>query len=132
MKYFHRITKQKTASVLSATVSLFLISVTVAYAGPGDNVIPNPLPRIASLPCLIKAILGVVVKVGMPVIAVLFVWTGFKFLSAQGDEKKLTEAKSSFLWTVVGAAVLLGSWALASAIASTISAIGGAQGQTSC
>lgn len=91
---------------------------------PAFATISNPLPAIDSLPELVKTILSIVVKVGLPLIAVLFVWTGFKFLTAQGNDQKLTEAKSSFTWTVVGAAVLLGAWVLATLINATIAAVG--------
>ena len=46
-------------------------------------------------------------------------------MTAQGNETKLEKAKTTFLWTVIGAAVLLGSWAIAQVIQTTINQLRG-------
>lgn len=80
-----------------------------------DN--PTPYNTIMEL---LRAVLDAIVRIMMPVIAVMFVVTGFMFVTAGGDEKKLETAKQMFFGTVVGAAIILGAWALATAIAGTI------------
>lgn len=86
----------------------------------------NPLGcGITSLPQFIKGILTIIVKVGIPIATIFIIWSGFLFLTAQGDEAQLTKAKKSFLWACIGTAVLLGSWLLATAINATIQSIGG-------
>lgn len=69
---------------------------------------------------LLRAVLNAIVRIMMPVIAIMFIVTGFMFVTAGGDEKKLETAKKMFFGTVIGAAIILGAWALATAIAGTI------------
>lgn len=86
----------------------------------------NPLGcGITSLPQFIKGVLTIIVKVGIPVATLFIIWSGFLFLTAQGNEAKLTKAKHSFVWACIGTAVLLGAWLLATAINATIQSIGG-------
>lgn len=70
---------------------------------------------------------GIITNILMPVggiLAVLaFIYSGFLFVSAQGNEAKLKTAKQALLYTAVGTAVLLGSWALANLIENTIKQI---------
>lgn len=90
----------------------------------------NPLGcGITSLPQFIKGILTIIVKVGIPVATIFIIWSGFLFLTAQGDETKLTKAKHSFVWACIGTAVLLGAWTLSIAIEGTINDISGGAGK---
>lgn len=69
---------------------------------------------------LLHAVLDAIVRILMPVIAIMFIVSGFLFVTAGGDTKKLDNAKQTFFGTVIGAAIVLGAWALATAIAGTI------------
>ncbi len=79
----------------------------------------NPLGDIDLRTFLVK-ILNSLIYILFPIIVLMIVYTGFLFVSAQGNESKLTEARRSLLWTVVGALVVLGSVALALAIEATV------------
>ena len=46
-------------------------------------------------------------------------------ITAQGNPQKLSTAKTSFLFTTIGAAVVLGAWVLAQMISDTINTIRG-------
>jgi hypothetical protein len=114
--------RQKLGQIIFATILVFaplaLFAAVVQY--------DNPLGcGLTSLPQFIKAVLTIVVKVGIPVATLFIIWSGFLFLTAQGDETQLTKAKHSFVWACIGTAVLLGSWLLATAINGTIQSIGG-------
>ena len=65
-------------------------------------------------------ILGIVIQVGIPVAVIMIVYTGFLFVTAGGNSEKLDTAKKAFLWTVIGAGVLLGAKAISFAIQGTI------------
>lgn len=71
----------------------------------------------------IKTLLEGVLKLGMPVIALALIYSGFLFVSAQGNPEALSKAKDSFMYTLIGAAVLLGSWGIAQLIASTVQSL---------
>lgn len=95
--------------------SAVLPSVVWALIEPLEN--PTKVPTLYDF---IKEVLTIVVKIGIPVATVFIIWSGFLFLTAQGDEAQLTKAKHSFVWACVGTAVLLGAWLLATAIKGTI------------
>lgn len=103
---------------LYAIISVFsFVLPTVAWTA--TTKLDNPAAA-ATLEEFIHGVLTVVVKVGIPVATVFLIWSGFLFLTAQGDEKQLTKAKHAFVWACVGTAVLLGAWLLATAIKKTI------------
>jgi len=86
--------------------------------------INNPLsPKIDNIPKLIAAILDIVLIVGVPIVALAIIYTGFLFVTAQGNEKKLATAKTAILFTLLGAVLLLGSWVIANAIGTTVDQI---------
>ena len=97
--------------------------VTALATGDGSGctggTIKNPL-NICSIPELINLILGLVIDIGLPVVALAIIYVGFLFVSARGNESKLSEAKTAFLWTVVGAAIVLGAFVISNVIKVTI------------
>jgi hypothetical protein len=72
---------------------------------------------------LIKTLLEGVLKIGIPVVALAIIYSGFLFVSARGNSEKLGEAKKALTYTLVGAAILLGSWAIAELISNTVLAL---------
>ena len=86
--------------------------------------IKNPLsPNINDIPSFIKAILQIVLTVGVPIVTLAIIYSGFLFVSAQGNAEKLQKAKDTLLFTLIGAALLLGSWVIANAIKGTVDEI---------
>lgn len=94
----------------------------VGGSSGGDTTLENPL-QVNSLWDFIEAVLGWVVKIGAVLVGVFFVISGFKFVAAQGNEEKLSEAKRGFVYTIIGAVLLLGAWTLATIISSTVAEI---------
>ncbi|MEK7471412.1 MAG: hypothetical protein AAB623_02065 [Patescibacteria group bacterium] len=79
--------------------------------------------RYADVPALIKTILEGVIKIGMPVVALAIIYCGFLFVKAQGKPEEIKKAKDALLYTLIGAAILLGSWAIAKMISATVLAL---------
>ncbi len=107
------------------TALLFAVSLPAKIFAQGKQTtlsfsIKNPI-KANNLTNFIHDILNIFLEIGIPVITLFIIYTGFLFVSAQGNEEKLKTAKASLLWTLVGAALLLGSWVLAQAIQGTIS-----------
>lgn len=88
----------------------------------GSGKICNPI-NADSIPELIRIILEGVIKIGIPIIALAIIYCGFLFVSAQGKPEAITKAKSALLYTLVGSAILLGSWAIAKLISETVLAL---------
>jgi hypothetical protein len=82
--------------------------------------IVNPIPAVTSIPGLIHRILEGILKIGIPFLALAIIYSGFLFITARGNSEKLEKAKDSLLYTIIGGAILLGSWAIAQMIESTI------------
>lgn len=91
-------------------------------ATTGDSTICSS--PIESVTDFIERILNIVVMIGMPIVVLALIWSGFLYVKAQGNSDKIGEAHKTLLWTVVGAGLLMGSWAIARAIKQTVVDIG--------
>lgn len=89
-----------------------------ALPGSGEKIV-NPISS-SSITELIRKVLEGAIKIGMPVIVLAIIYSGFLFVSAQGNTEKLNTAKRSLMYTLIGAAILLGSWAIAQLITDTV------------
>ena len=110
------------------TILFFFLLPAMSFAD-GTNTSPNDVKTIvnpihaSTINGFIKDVLVGVIKIGMPVIALALIYSGFLFVSARGNSEKLNTAKQALLYTVIGAAILLGSWALAQLISDTVLAL---------
>jgi len=83
----------------------------------------NPLGTTSTLPALIQKILEGMLKIGIPIVALAIIYCGFLFVFARGNSEKITHAKDALLYTMIGAAILLGAWAIAQMISATVLAL---------
>lgn len=109
--------------MFAALVSLFP-DVVLAVQPSAPNVIQNPLSGISTVSQFVEAILKGILAIGMPVAVFFIVLSGFRFIAAQGNQEKLSDAKNNFMWTIIGVAIFIGAWTLATLIASTLKQIG--------
>ena len=109
------------AQMLSSTGS------TTATGSPVSNIkigITNPLGAgITDIPSFITAILNIVLVVGVPIVTLAIIYCGFLFVKAQGNPAELEKAKKTLVYTLIGAALLLGSFVIAQAIQGTVEEI---------
>ena len=82
--------------------------------------IKNPIAGVEDIPSFIEAILSFVLIVGVPLVTLAIIYSGFLFVTAQGNSEKLTQAKKALLYTLIGATLLLGSYVIAHAIKGTV------------
>ena len=87
--------------------------------GNNYTTITNPI-NVNSIEDFVKKLLEGIIKIGIPIIAIAIIYSGFLFVAAGGKPGKIEEAKSAFVYTLIGAAILLGSWALAQLITDTV------------
>ena len=84
----------------------------------------NPLgPNTNTIDQLIGIVLEKAIIIGIPIIALAVIYSGFLFVAARGNSERLTKAKDTLLYTLIGAAILLGSWAIAQMIQATVTAL---------
>lgn len=83
---------------------------------PGINLtIQDILQIITGLACWIS-------RVALVFIVIAIVYYGVKFMTAQGDPTKLTDARKSFLWGLVGILVILGTYTIIATVANALGA----------
>jgi len=83
---------------------------TPQTAGPATQM-PN-FSGIQSVQDLFTKIVAFLMPLAMIFASLMIVWSGFLFVTAQGDPAKITKAKQNFIWTVTGVAVVLASGAI--------------------
>ncbi len=108
----------------------FLVSVLIGVATPGIILgqvqgnepliqIENPI-SVSTIQEFVAKVLDIVVTISTPFLVVMFIYSGFLFVWARGKDTELKKAKDVFFYTVIGAALVLGAFILATAIDATI------------
>lgn len=83
----------------------------------------NPI-KFKNLTAFLLEIVNVAIQYGALLIVFFIVFAGFKFVAAQGNSEKVSEARKMLGWIVVGAFVLLGVYVIKAAICGTIEQLG--------
>ena len=93
-----------------------------ADLGGDPSTLPSPLvTNIDSVSEFVEAILtNIVLPIGAVVVVFFIIYSGYLFVKAGGNEDKITHAKHTFLYVLIGAAILLGAWAIAKAVQTTL------------
>ena len=99
-------------------VGFFLTAASVFAQG-----LKNPLSGIKNFEEFVSELLRAVIFIGFPIVVLFIVYSGFLFITAQGDVEKIKTAKNTFLYTIIGVAIFLGSLTLAKIIEGTIKLI---------
>jgi len=108
--------------VVTAAAFLMLLSLPT-YAAEG---IQSPLkPEVSSIPGFIEAALKALVMIALPILTLFIVYSGFKFISAQGNSSKLEEAKKNFMYVIIGSLLILGAWVVATLVGGTVNQLTG-------
>jgi hypothetical protein len=105
------------AMVLAMTLS----QVSIANA---DTSLQNPL-NFSDIQSFVAGALKALVAIALPVIVLFIVVSGFMFIAARGNQDALRRAKDNFMWVIIGAALILGAWTLATLIGGTVSQVVG-------
>lgn len=86
--------------------------------------IKNPFRVGDTLYDLVEAIVNkIILPIGGVLSVLAFIYSGFLYVMAQGNETKLKTAHTALLYTVIGTAILLGSWVLANLIRATVNQV---------
>lgn len=83
--------------------------------------IDNPFKFKGNLYELVRYIIEeIVLKIGAVLCVLAFIFSGFLYVTAQGNASKIENANRSLMYSAIGTAVLLGSWTIAKMIEGTI------------
>lgn len=83
--------------------------------------IENPLGDGSTLPAFVESLLGIIIRAGIPLIVLAIIYTGFRFVYARGKPEEIKKAKEILLYTVIGTAIILGAWTIATILTNTVS-----------
>lgn len=82
----------------------------------------NPI-KYSTFSQFAAAVTKTAVQVLLPFIVLAFIYSGFLFVKAQGNETELTKAKTAITYSMLGAFILLGAWGFAQIIGQTVSTL---------
>lgn len=124
MNFIKKITKNWVRIFAFCLVFLFFSSMVVFADGtqPIFSNLQNPI-KSKTIQEFVRNILEGVIKIGVPLVALAIIYSGFLFVSALGNPGKIEEAKSALTNTLIGAALLLGAWALSELIVETVKSL---------
>lgn len=123
--------------IFTVLVSLICLPV-VTFAGVVDNTttppptnsnkitwkIINPLKVGSDVSAIVTAVMQNIIMPLASVLVVLAVlYSGFKFVIAQGNPAELKDARTGFIWVLIGSAVLLGAYGITEVLKTTIEQI---------
>ena len=94
-----------------------LIFVAKLASAQGSSL--NPL-NAETIDELVVIILDAVIKIGVPVVTFMILLTGFQYATAQGNTGKISKAHWSFLYTVIGTAIVVGAKIIHSILVNTL------------
>ncbi len=90
---------------------------------PAKGKICNPINQ-TTIDGFLQTLLVGVIKIGIPIVALAIIYAGFLYVTARGNSEKLETAHKALTFSIIGAAILLGSWALAQLISETVLNLG--------
>ncbi len=98
--------------------------------GGAPTTLPNPLKNVKSINDLLYLIANIATYIGVILAVLALIWVGFKFVAAQGNPDKITEAKNYFFYIIIGVAILIGASAIISILKETLTSAGVVQSST--
>lgn len=117
-------------TIVALTFFVAVVSFATAFSAygqvevcTGDTcTLGNPLGKkandISSLICLFVSFLAT--KLMPPVVVLMVLWASFLFLTAAGQPGKIVQARTTLMWAVIGAAILLMALPLINLVVSTV------------
>lgn len=97
--------KNKTAYLFSK-IFFAIIILAVPFLSKAVS-IPNPLGRTTTIAGLVDNIATFLLQIGIPITTIMILVAAIQFMFAGGSEKRVTAAKQTLLYAIIGLAVLL-------------------------
>lgn len=103
--------------------SLLLPKVARGQGCDSSEELCNPL-QVDTVTGFLGELVDAITYLSIPVVVFFIIYSGFLFVTAGGDTGKIETAKKTALYTVVGAAVILGADLLSDVLMNTASNLG--------
>lgn len=115
--------KRHIAQLLAPITLALIMGARTAFAAAGSYVNPITYGGITSVSDLLLALVDLIFLIGVPIIVIFIIYSGFLFVTAGDNDAQITKARTTFKWTMLGALVLLGAKAIAAAVQATITSL---------
>jgi hypothetical protein len=113
--------KNPMKKITTFMIPLIALVLPVVAHGQLNIELNNPL-QADSIADLVATILDFVLQLGAIAATLAIIYAGFMYVTAQGDTSKITTAHRTFLYAVIGAAIILGSKVILEVIRNTVNA----------
>lgn len=91
-------------------------------------IITNPLKAGIGndIPSIIAAVMkGIVMPLASVLVVLAILYSGFKFVIAQGNPTEIQKARDGLVWVLVGSAILLGAYGISEVLKTTVNQVVG-------
>jgi hypothetical protein len=88
--------------------------------GGGEVNLTNPLPGVTSVPILIGKIISAALGIVGSLALLMFIYGGFTWMLAAGNEQAVTKGKNILTWAAIGMAVIFASYSLVSFVINSL------------
>ena len=120
----HGLVRIAVAVGVLALVLLPAISLAQPIANPtGGSGVTSPINSVTGVQDLLNRVLRIMYVIFFIIAAIFIVLAAFKYLTAQGDEEKVGEAKKMLIYAIVAIAVAL----IATGVSSVVGGVLGGQ-----
>lgn len=103
---------------ITSYITVFFLNFSFSLA-ESNGQIGNPI-KAKSLSDFFLSITDVCIQIGAVIAGLAVIYGGLMFVTAQGDEEKITKARTTMTWALIGAAILLGAKVIITAIQGTV------------
>ena len=127
----YNIIMKKILIKITTSVATILLPIAVFASSP-EKVgilqfnIDNPL-RVNNFWDLLLLIIDIALKIGIPIAVGFFIWAGFQYIFAGGNDAKIKIATKNLKNVVLGTVLFLGAWTITQVIVKTIQSVVGTQ-----
>lgn len=87
----------------------------------GGMVLSNPLGD-QTLMGFLQDLLDVIMIFAVPLIVFMIIYAGFKYVMAQGNPGKVSDANKAIMYAIIGGLLILGAWVILEVIQGTVDA----------
>ncbi len=103
-------------AILSSLGFVNFVFINVVNAQPVTSVeLENPL-EVSTITELLEALLGVVVVLATPIIVFFIIYSGFLYVTAQGNPEQIKQASRSLTYAIIGGVIVIGAFAIATIV----------------
>jgi amino acid transporter len=113
---------QSTRYIVMAVVGTLAWLPVLVLAQPVTKVeLKNPL-AVGTIEELLSALLGVVLVLATPIIIFFIIYSGFLYVTAQGNPEQVKQASRSLTYAVIGGVIVIGAFAIATMVENLVAA----------